>query len=140
LFCVLLFNGGMMTNDEIRRENLAALIEKYGTSSALSKETGISENQISQWKNASKDSRTRKPRGMSDEACRQIEETCSLERGWMDNPHGNEAAPNPKQVSTDEIAELISLFGECDRLRKNVVLAAARGAAAQARLSSAAND
>lgn len=75
-----------MTNDEIRRYRLNDLIGEYRTIAALARHLGISPSQISQWKNASPDSKTGKPRTISDGAARRMESECKKERGWMDTP------------------------------------------------------
>lgn len=75
----------MKTCHEIRREQLRALIEEVGGAGRLSDLIGKTDIQIRQWVNASKDSRTGKPRGISDDAARHIEEMTGKEIGWLDN-------------------------------------------------------
>ena len=74
----------MKTVDEIRREKLALLIKEHGTSGALAELLGMSPSQLSQWKSASKHSDTGKPRRMSSDSARYIEEKCGKPSGWMD--------------------------------------------------------
>lgn len=77
----------MRTIDEIRRENLARLILAAGSQSALAGMTGKAPAQISQWLNASLNSRTGKPRVMSTAIARELEQSCAKPSGWMDADH-----------------------------------------------------
>lgn len=77
----------MKTIDEIRRENLLILLGESGSLTALSRKIDKSPAQISQWKNASKDSKTGKPRGMHDDTARLLEDKCGKQKGWMDVSH-----------------------------------------------------
>ncbi len=79
-------DAGMQTNDEIRRARLAMLIAKAGGAAKLAELIKKAPAQISQWINASPDSKTKRPRSMSDDAARDIEECLALGRGWMDQP------------------------------------------------------
>lgn len=74
----------MKTVDEIRRENLAALIKEAGSQAELSKKTGKSASQISQWLNASAKSGSGKPRVMGNAMARQMEVVLGKPTGWMD--------------------------------------------------------
>jgi transposase-like protein len=74
-----------MTNDEIRRAKLAELISDAGSVAAVARALGVSSSQISQWKNASPDSKTGKPRVMQDSSARRMEDVFSKPRGWMDS-------------------------------------------------------
>jgi hypothetical protein len=82
----------MATVEENRRINLRALAKEAGSSAALAEKSGYSEAQISQWINASKDSRTGRPRGMRPETCRHLEETMHRPAGWMDAEHADAKA------------------------------------------------
>lgn len=77
----------MVTINEIRRRNLASLKEKYGSWRSLADAFGVSESQLSQWVNASADSRTGRPRGMRDSTCRKLEQAIGLKQGWLDLSH-----------------------------------------------------
>jgi hypothetical protein len=81
-----------MTNDEIRRENLRILVSETGGVAKLADRLGISGSQVSQWKNASPDSKTGKPRAMQDESARRLENACGKPRGWMDQQHSIDTA------------------------------------------------
>jgi len=50
---------------------------------------GRSSAQVSQWVNASLNSGTGKPRGMSSDSCRHIEKMVGRPKGWMDERHGD---------------------------------------------------
>jgi DNA-binding transcriptional regulator YdaS (Cro superfamily) len=112
----------MMTIDEIRRENLLSLIAECGGTKALAEKIGKSDAQVSQWANASVDSKTKRPRGISDDVCRHIEVSCGKVRGWMDNPKGSTESGN---VRADDLAQLITLFGQSDEIGRQSILDAA---------------
>lgn len=77
----------MSTIEETRRANLIALRDEAGGVRKLAEKVGVSEAQLSQWINASKDSRTGKPRGMRRESARRIEEAMGRGPGWLDAVH-----------------------------------------------------
>lgn len=62
------------------------LIEEYGSAANLARKLGIQDSQLNQWKKAYKASKTGKPRGISSESARTIEEKTGKPRGWMDQP------------------------------------------------------
>lgn len=99
MFSDLLFNRLMMTIDEIRIKNLKQLISDNGSAAALGRKIGVSDSQITQWKNAYPEAKTKKPRGISDDMCRHIENACEKPRGWLDNIN----------LSDDE-AQLLALY------------------------------
>lgn len=72
-----------------RREKLALLIKEAGSQAALSEATGKAPAQISQWLNASLNSRTGKPRAMSNAIARELELALGKPSGWMDQPSGD---------------------------------------------------
>lgn len=108
-----------MTIDEIRRANLITLVDKYGTVKQFSERIEKSEAQVSQWRNASLDSRTGRPRGISDDICRHIEEKCELQRGWMDNVHTERSA---SEVSPDKLLSLVSIYGRLNEFDRQLLL------------------
>jgi len=67
----------MKTIEETYRARLQMLVDEAGSQSALAKKIDKSPAQISQWINASKDSRSGKPRAMDRETARQIERACA---------------------------------------------------------------
>ena len=86
----------MQTVEEIRRHKLAALIREAGSQAALSEKIEKAPAQISQWLNASINSKTGKPRVMSNGIARELEQKTNKPAGWMDQPiHANtEPGPN----------------------------------------------
>lgn len=77
----------MSTIEEIRRSKLRELVTTYGggKQSALASAIGASPSQVSQWLNASPDSKTGKPRAMDSTTARRIEQQLGLTEGWMDS-------------------------------------------------------
>lgn len=88
----------MKTVDEIRRENLVILANEYQTAGALADLLEISSSQLSQWKSASKHSATGKPRRMSSDSARHIEEKCGKPYGWMDMCHSPDYVENAERI------------------------------------------
>lgn len=86
-----------------RRENLAILIKEAGSQSNLSDAIGKAPAQISQWLNASTNSKTGKPRVMSNAIAREIEEKTGKPTGWMDQPATHQTQ-DPRDASNVEIA------------------------------------
>lgn len=82
----LLSNRDMDTIEETRVKRLNILISEYGTSAALAELLGIQEGQLSQWRNRSIDSKTKRPRSISSDSARLIEERTGKPLGWMDQP------------------------------------------------------
>ncbi|MBR0568384.1 LexA family transcriptional regulator [Azoarcus sp. L1K30] len=123
MFSATLFNRGM-TNDEVRRENLGILIDLAGGVGKFASLLGVSGSQVSQWKNASPDSKTGKPRSMQDATARRIETIFHKPRGWMDQQHGTllaEAHETLNSPSDDEYA-LIAQYtakGACGAAHHN---------------------
>lgn len=74
-----------MTIEQTRRENLLLLIKEAG---GISKLADLLEHnnptQVSQWKNATIDHNTGKPRNISSASARRLEEVCGKPKGWMD--------------------------------------------------------
>jgi len=76
----------MQPIDVTRREKLGLLIKEAGSQAALSETIGKAPAQISQWLNASLNSKTGKPRVMSNAIAREIEAKAGKPEGWMDAP------------------------------------------------------
>lgn len=74
---------------ETRRANLQRLIDERGTQRALSDAADVAPAQISQWIKAAPDSKTGKPRVVSDESARALEACSGKPVGWMDHLHGD---------------------------------------------------
>ena len=78
---------GRMTINDIRKAKLEALIKEFGSLRALAEKLEHSSTaQISQWKQSAPDSRTGKPRTISNRSARDIELKCGKPEGWMDTP------------------------------------------------------
>lgn len=77
----------METIESIRRHNLRALKERFGSVAKLAAKLERSPSQVSQWLNASPDAKTGKPRTLSSQSARYIETKCDLKQGWMDVDH-----------------------------------------------------
>lgn len=77
----------MKTVDVIRRENLHIISAESGGPGQLADDLCKSKPQISQWLNASPDSKTGKPRAISNASAREIEQKKGKPTGWMDVPH-----------------------------------------------------
>eukprot|EP00456_Euglypha_rotunda_P034241 TRINITY_DN26403_c0_g1_i9.p1 TRINITY_DN26403_c0_g1~~TRINITY_DN26403_c0_g1_i9.p1 ORF type:complete len:254 (+),score=37.00 TRINITY_DN26403_c0_g1_i9:446-1207(+) len=91
---VLLNTPAMQKIEEIYRARLRMLADEVGTQRALAERIQKSPAQVSQWLNASPDSKTGKPRSMDRATAREIERIFPKPDGWMDQPIG--------AVSTDE--------------------------------------
>lgn len=78
----------MQKIEETYRARLRQLVEEFGTQRALSDRIGKSPAQISQWINASPDSKSGKPRTMDRRTAREIENLVGKPDGWMDQPIG----------------------------------------------------
>ncbi|MDV9040993.1 S24 family peptidase [Stenotrophomonas sp. RAC2] len=88
--------------DEIRRDNLRALISRHGGQRAFGDAAGIkSPAQISQWVNGSKNSATGKPRVMSGATARAIETSLGLSLGWLDTEHDSDQVKAPPVPSPE---------------------------------------
>lgn len=85
----------MQPIDVTRRENLGLLIKEAGSQAALSEIIGKAPAQISQWLNASVNSKTGKPRVMSNAIAREIELKTGKPSGWMDAPANKDDLKTP---------------------------------------------
>lgn len=83
----------LTTIEEIYRSRLKLLIKRFGKQAELAKAIGKSPSQISQWVNASPDSKTGKPRCMERQTAREIERMLQLPDGWMDQPVEGDVIP-----------------------------------------------
>lgn len=109
----------MKTIEATYRTNLAALIDECGSQAKLAKLIEKSPAQISQWLNASVDSKTGKPRSMSRETAREIERLTGKPSGWMDTDHSSNVEPGPdirgfvpliSSVQAGEWSEIVDNF------------------------------
>jgi hypothetical protein len=119
----------MSTVDEIRRSKLAELAEEYGGASALAAHIGKSAAQISQWLNASPDSKTGRPRGMRGESCRQIEARCNRPSGWMDQSAETSGSSSAGNDFSDEqvFRSKVKLSAGSARLIREIIRAEEQG-------------
>lgn len=81
----------MTTVKELRLENLRALVAEFKTAEAVAQRAGTAAMYLSQILNSAKSS-TGTVRGVGDKLARRLEEGCGKELGWMDRPHGKDAA------------------------------------------------
>lgn len=116
----LLKNQAVILIEDIRRSRLMLLIEEYGSVAALAQKLDRQPAQVSQWKNASIDPKTNKPRYMKSETARRIESCTGKPDGWMDQPitaqqnlakqeKVNYLSNNTQNLTDDEI-QLISWY------------------------------
>lgn len=88
-------NPDVNTVAETRRARLLELIAECDSNqSKLATRAGKSPAQISQWVNASIDSKSRKPRSISNSSARHLEAVFGKPQGWMDSQPD---APLPQQ-------------------------------------------
>jgi SOS-response transcriptional repressor LexA len=80
----------MMPVEKIRVARLAMLVEECGGVGRLADAVDKSPSQISQWINSSPDSRTKKPRSISNQSARELERKRGKPDGWMDQPVDND--------------------------------------------------
>jgi hypothetical protein len=80
----------MKTAEELRRENLEALIEQFGSLRALAEAAETNPAYISQVRNALKESSTGKPKEIGTALARRLERAAGKERGWMDHERSTE--------------------------------------------------
>jgi hypothetical protein len=83
----------MKTVEEIRYENLIALLENGLTIADMAAECSVSAAYLSQIKTKAPNSRTMKQRHMGKKMAREIERGLGLEHGWMDKDHAESDIP-----------------------------------------------
>lgn len=76
----------MKTIEETYRDRLKMLISEYGSQNALAHVINKSATQISQWLNASPDSKTGRPRAIKSDTAREIEIATGKPYAWFDQP------------------------------------------------------
>jgi hypothetical protein len=81
-------NCGMQRIEETYRARLLLLVQTKGKGRQRILADLLNKNpaQLSQWINASKDSKTGQPRSMEKKTAREIEASLGLPSGWMDQP------------------------------------------------------
>ena len=102
--------------EEIRTENINALIEKHGGLNPFSDLLGKQRAQVDQWAKNYKDANG-KPRYIGSRSCRQVEKTLGLPDGWMDIDHSKE----PQSPSEDEysLVPILDVHAACGNGRFN---------------------
>ncbi|MBP6862204.1 MAG: S24 family peptidase [Neisseriaceae bacterium] len=87
----------MKTIAETYRDRLQLLIQRSGSQIAFAEKINRSASQVSQWINASPDSKTGTPRSLTEKSARYVERCFGLPRAWMDQPLNHSTAdPLPK--------------------------------------------
>jgi hypothetical protein len=138
IYSAALFNVAMKTIEQIRRENLIALRNELGGVGVLADRIERQMSQVSQWLNASPSSKNGRPRTMSADTSRYIEEKCGKPNGWMDKDHSQVASASAGDALTaEEVAELVTLYGRADQGGRVAILRMARAMVGD---SAAAND
>lgn len=97
----------MKTCQEIRVDNLRTLVSEHGSIVRLAEKIGKAEAQISQWLNSAKDSKTGRPRSISDDMCRLVEQKCGKEHGWLDHDHSDVGLEQFRQLPPEVRAWLM---------------------------------
>lgn len=73
--------------DDIRRDNIALLVDEFGSLIGLANRLEKDSSQVSQWLNGSAHSVTGKKRGLRPASARYIEVKCGKPTGWLDVSH-----------------------------------------------------
>lgn len=94
---------------QIRRDNLELLIDEVSGVRSFCDITGKSESQLSQWSNASVDSKSGKPRVMSNDIAYFLEEKFDKPIGWMDNPAYISNDDDYRAISRSDIVDADSI-------------------------------
>ncbi|MGJ8686119.1 MAG: hypothetical protein ACSHWQ_01480 [Spongiibacteraceae bacterium] len=95
------------TIDKTRRIRLQQLLDGAGSTASLAEMIGKSPTQISQWANASIDSKSGKPRVISNETARHIEKVLKKEKGWMDDVSSSDIASSILSSPTGQRLEAL---------------------------------
>ena len=112
----------MPTNDEIRRENLRLVIDQYyaGVARRLALALGKQATTLSRIYSSNPEHR----RNVGNAMARQIEQLHGLPEGWMDQVHGDFAAPDGEAVPDFQVREAIATY-DVDILLKAIEAALA---------------
>lgn len=98
----------MKTIEDIRHENLLAIVSELGANKALADLIQKDPAQVSQWVNRSPNSKTGRPRNISSDTARLTETATGKPSGWMDAPHKH-ATPkkdaNPAKFGIQEVRD-----------------------------------
>lgn len=121
-------NPQMKTVSDIRRANLEALIQEYGTLEAVAAKGSTSSVYLSQIRNSAKDAKTGRPRQMGDKMARALERGCGKPPGWMDADHSGQPPViyDPEAGSGMTLAAAIAYLGrrlqDVDAMDRRAVL------------------
>lgn len=111
LFSVTLNNSAMHTIEETRRLRLEMLVLEFGSQVALATKIDKAPAQLNQWLRAAPNSETGKPRALSSEIAREIEEKTGKPTGWMDTaPSYAELHPNDRIAHAMRVMEAMSPY------------------------------
>ncbi len=111
------------------------LVAESGGVTALAAAIKRSASQVSQWLNSSPDSRTQKPRTISNASARYIEQQSGLAFGWMDQPTEAQGQPPPPKkapaiplptADPPEITAVVDLMRRMCAAQRGEVLGYAR--------------
>lgn len=111
----MLLNIWMKSIEEIYQDNIKLLVKEYGGIQGLADTLKKSHSQVSQWKNASKDSKTQRPRTVSKEMAKYIEIACNKPPGWMNTDHQNMHI----ESSDIDADALIETYGSNEKRRED---------------------
>lgn len=81
-----LSNCAMRTVEEVRQARLEQLIEEFGSLAELNRmrDKPARDSTLSQYRQASRNSKGGSPKGMGSDVARALERACGKEVGWMD--------------------------------------------------------
>jgi hypothetical protein len=91
----------MKTIEEIRHENLMALIDEAGGINHFAARVKKSHSQVSQLVNKSPESKTGKPKSVGSKQAREIEREFGKETGWLDHEKLDQEAQVFKQLPAE---------------------------------------
>lgn len=114
-----LFNAAMKTIEEIRRDWLLLLIDRFGSLARLNEALGRARTDatLSQIKNQARDSKSGNPKNMGSPLAREIEHQLGLDRGTLDHP-----VPT-STPATQELVRTITTLTESGKLSPDEIRA-----------------
>ena len=116
------------TCDEIRQENLIALIKEARGEDALAARYDCTVPHIKQMARGYKDSKSGSPKGIGDQSARKLELCMQKERGWMDHEHQSTALLAAERTATykvglsDEEAMLLNAYRNASEAQRGIAL------------------
>lgn len=100
------YAGNMDTVSKIRVDRLNALIKEMGGTRLFCEKIERSEAQVYQWINQLADSKSGKPRSISNASARRIESICGKPVGWLDQPIKSNEESNIEEIHKHEYANV----------------------------------